>query len=107
MYVIRRVYKAKPGQARKAALLLRKIADGYTEAGQRSKCLVYYNGGTLPCPKDELHRLYMQWTTDVIDSPYREGNTFPDMWNVSKEFKEFLDESDGSASWIEFWEEIK
>mgnify|MGYP003324022216 FL=1 len=49
----------------------------------------------------------MQWTTDVIDSPYREGNTFPDMGNVSKEFKEFLDESDGSASWIEFWEEIK
>ena len=107
MYVIRRTYKAKPGQARKAALLLRKIADVYTEAGQRSKCLVYYNGGTLPCPKDELNRLYMQWTTDVIDSPYREGNEIPDMGNISNEFKEFLDESDGPLSWMEFWEEIR
>ena len=47
MYTIRRVYKAKSGQARNAALLLREIADIYTESGQRSKSLVYYNGGTI------------------------------------------------------------
>ena len=63
MYIIRRTYKAKIGEARNAALLLRRIADIYTEAGQRNKCSIYYNGGTLPCPKDELNRIYMGIST--------------------------------------------
>ncbi len=107
MYVVRRTYKAKPGQTRKAALLLRRIADIYTESGQRTKCSVYYNGGTVPCPNDELNRIYMQWSTEIIDSPYRDGNQFPDMGNTYNELKELLDDSDGPTSWIEFWEEIK
>ena len=107
MYIIRRTYKAKIGEARNAALLLRRIADIYTEAGQRTKCSVYYNGGTLPCPNDELNRIYMQWSTEIIDSPYRDGNEYPDMGNVYNELKELLDDSDGPTSWMEFWEEIK
>ena len=107
MYIIRRTYKAKIGEARNAALLLRRIADIYTEAGQRAKCSVYYNGGTLPCPNDELNRIYMQWSTEIIDSPYRDGNKYPDMGNVYNELKELLDDSNGPTSWMEFWEEIK
>ncbi|SVC67317.1 uncharacterized protein METZ01_LOCUS320171 [marine metagenome] len=107
MYIIRRTYKAKIGEARNAALLLRRIADIYTEAGQRTKCSIYYNGGTLPCPKDELNRIYMQWSTEIIDSPYRDGNKYPDMGNVYNELNKLLDDSDGPTSWMEFWEEIK
>ena len=107
MYVIRRTYRVKPGQARKGALLLREIANIYTESGQRRECSIYYNGGTLPCPRDELNRIYMQWSTEIIDSPYRDGNKYPDMGNVYNELKELLDDSDGPTSWMEFWEEIK
>ena len=107
MYIIRRTYKAKTGQARKAALLLKKIANIYTESGQRSETIIYYNGGTLPCPINEINRIYMQWTSEIIDSPYRDGNKFPDLSGVYNEFRELLDESDGPTSWIEFWEEIK
>jgi hypothetical protein len=107
MYTIRRVYKAKSGQARNAALLLREIADIYTESGQRSKSLVYYNGGTLPCPKDELNRVYMHWSTEIIDSPYRSDNNFPSMGETYKKFNDLLDDSNGPKTWVEFWEEVK
>ena len=107
MYSVRRTFKAKPGQARQAALLLQKIADIYTDSGQRSKCKVYFNGGTVPCPKDELNRIYMHWSTEIIDSPYREDNVFPDMGGIYSDFRHLLDDSDGPNSWIEFWEEIK
>ena len=107
MYVIRRTYKVKLGQARNAALLLRQVADIYSQAGQRSQSLIYYNGGSLPCPNQELNRVYMQWSTEIIDSPYREGNKFPDTGNSYKEFRDLLDDSDGPTSWIEFWEEVK
>ena len=49
----------------------------------------------------------MQWSTDIIDSPYREGNQFPDTGDSYKEFRDLLDDSDGPTSWIEFWEEVK
>lgn len=107
MYSIRRVYKTKPGKAREAALLLREIADIYTEAGQREKSLIYYNGGTLPGPKEELNRIYMHWSTEIIDSPYRSDNKFPSMGGRYDKFRELLDDSEGPNSWVEFWEEIK
>jgi hypothetical protein len=70
MYVIRRVYEVKPGTARKVATLIQQQGDAYTAAGQRSKVTVYFNGGTLP---GETNRVYMQWTDETIDSPYRES----------------------------------
>ena len=73
-YVIRRVYEVKPGSARRVATTLAKQAALYEEAGQRSPSRIYFNGGTLPGEKD---RVYMEWTADVIDSPYREGNQIP------------------------------
>lgn len=73
-YVIRRVFEVKPGSARKVATTVAKQAELYEEAGQRSPCQVYFNGGTIPGQSD---RVYMEWTADVIDSPYREGNVIP------------------------------
>lgn len=73
-YVIRRVYEVKPGTARQVATTVARQAELYEEAGQRSPSRVYFNGGTLPGEKD---RVYMEWTADVIDSPYREGNVIP------------------------------
>lgn len=74
MYLIRRVYNVKPGTARRAATLIKQQAAVYTDAGQRSEVQVYFNGGTLP---GDTNRVYSQWTADVIDSPYREGNVMP------------------------------
>ena len=73
-YVIRRVFIVKPGAARKVATNLKKQAEEYEKAGQRTPTRIYFNGGTLP---GETNRVYMEWTADVIDSPYREGNVIP------------------------------
>lgn len=73
-YVIRRVFTVKPGSARKVATSVVKQAEAYEAAGQRSNTRVYFNGGTVPGQKD---RVYMEWTADTIDSPYREGNVIP------------------------------
>ncbi|NQW19278.1 MAG: hypothetical protein HQ477_00935 [Chloroflexi bacterium] len=74
MYVIRRVYEVKPGSARKVATLVQQQGDAYHDAGQRSEVKVYFNGGTLP---GETNHVYMEWTDETIDSPYREGLTLP------------------------------
>jgi hypothetical protein len=74
MYLIRRVYEVKPGLARKVATLVQQQGDAYTTAGQRSKVLVYFNGGTVP---GENNRVYMEWTDETIDSPMREGLELP------------------------------
>ena len=74
MFVIRRVYEVKPGMARAFATVARRMADAYEAEGQRSTTDIYFNGGTVP---GELNRVYMEWTADVIDSAYREGNVIP------------------------------
>lgn len=73
-YVIRRVYIVKPGAARKVATNLAKQAEAYKESGQRGEARIYFNGGTVP---GEANRVYWEWTADIIDSPYREGNVIP------------------------------
>jgi hypothetical protein len=74
MFVIRRVFEVKPGMARAYATVARRQADAYESSGQRSATQIYFNGGTVP---GELDRVYMEWTADVIDSAYREGNVIP------------------------------
>ena len=75
MYVIRRVYEVKPGTAKRVAALVQQRGDAYHNAGQRSEVRVYFNGGTVP---GDIDRVYMEWTDNVIDSPYREGLTLPE-----------------------------
>ncbi len=97
--VIRRVFTVKPGSARKVATTVAKQAAAYQEAGQRSETRVYFNGGTVPGEKD---RVYMEWTADVIDSPYREGNVIPQsVRDAGAPSRDLIE-----GSYIEFYELI-
>ena len=96
MYVIRRIYKVKPGQTKNAAELIYKIGNRYTEAGQRDQVRVYWSGYTMPGPPNTV---YMEWTQEKIESPYREGNVSPRMDNLSTQLRELVEEQS-----IEFYE---
>jgi hypothetical protein len=96
MYVITRTYETKPGQAKLAATLAAKICDAYEAAGQRDQPKVSFNGGTLP---SEVNRVYMRWTAETIESPYRGGNESPDTSEFSSELREVT-----VRNWIEFEE---
>ncbi len=97
MYVIRRVWTVKPREARRAASIAAEMGKAYEEADQRSPVQVYFNGGTLPGEKD---RIYMQWTAEVIDSPYRGDNVFPERTGkLGAKLRELT-----TGSWIEFYE---
>ncbi|MEE9228618.1 MAG: hypothetical protein V3U47_06565 [Acidimicrobiia bacterium] len=98
MYLIRRVWTVKRRETRKAATIAADIGKAYEEAGQRSATTVYFNGGTLPGEKD---RVYMQWTAEVIDSPYgRDDNpSIPAARELGAKLRELTE-----GSWIEFYE---
>ena len=97
MYVIRRVYEVKPGSARRAATLIKQQGDAYTKAGQRSEVRVFFNGGTLP---GDTNRVYMEWTDEVIDSPYREGvPSVPEASEIGAKVRELV-----ISQRIEFYE---
>ncbi len=74
MYVVRRWYKTKPGQARKVATLVHKQAQAYHDAGQRSEFRVSYNGYTLPGEQDVV---CLEWTDEALQTPTREGHALP------------------------------
>ncbi len=74
MYLIRRIFNTKPGEARRVAVLLQKQAQAYRDAGQRSEYRVSYNGATLP---GEQNVVVLDWTDDTIMSPSREGHVLP------------------------------
>ena len=87
MYLIRRVFRCKPGTARRAAEQITKIGKAYENAGQRSPIRVYTSGGTVPGPANTV---YMDWTAPVLESPYREGNPMPEeIRPVSQQMNEF------------------
>ena len=68
MFVVRRVWEVKPGQARKAASLVAAMGEEYESVDKRSPSRVYFNASTVP---GDRHRVYMEWTEDVIASTYR------------------------------------
>ena len=74
MYLIRRIFNTKPGEARNVAVLLQKQAQAYRDAGQRSEFRVSYNGATLP---GDQNVVVLDWTDDAIMSPTREGHVLP------------------------------
>lgn len=97
MYVIRRVWTVEPRQTRRAASLVSEIGRLYEDAGQREPVRVYFNAGSLPGDKD---RVYMEWTTEVIESPHRGDNEFPpDPRSFGARLREIT-----TGTWIEFYE---
>ena len=74
MYVLRRIWKCKPGEARRVASLVQKQAQIYHDAGQRSEFRVYFNGYTTPSEPDTV---VLEWTDEALMSPMRGGNELP------------------------------
>jgi hypothetical protein len=97
MYVITRIWDTKPGQARRVATLAAQVAEIYEKAGQRSPVQISFNGGTLP---GEINRVWMRWTAETIDSPYRGSNDLP---TTGREFSVEMREL-SIRNWIEFEE---
>ena len=96
-YLIRRVFKVKPGTSRKAADVIFQIGEAHHKAGQRGEVRVYWSGGSVPGPANTV---YMDWIDEVIQSPYREGNTpIPGLANIAPPLREFVEDT-----WIEFYE---
>ena len=83
--------------ARDYATIARRAADAYEAAGQRGPTKVYFNGGTVP---GELDRVYMEWTADTIESPWREGNVIaPEAIKIGRSGLDMR-----VRTWIEFYE---
>ena len=74
MYLLRRIYKTKPGQSRKVASLVFKQAQIYHDEGHRSEFRVSFNGATMPGEQDIV---VLEWTDETIMSPMRAGNDLP------------------------------
>jgi hypothetical protein len=98
MYLIRRGYRvAEPRDTRLAATIIAEIGKVYEDAGQRSPTRVYFNSGTTPGDKGVV---YLEWTAESLESPYREGNVFPSFpEHLGPKLREITTES-----WIEFYE---
>ena len=74
MYLLRRIFKTKPGEARKVATLLTQQAQIYRDAGQRSEFKVYFNGATVPGETDVV---VLEWTDEALMSPMRGDHKLP------------------------------
>ncbi len=97
MYLIRRVFKVKPGTTRRAAEVITQIGKLYEEEGQRSPVRVYTSGGTVPGPANTI---YMDWIDETLRTPYREDNKIPDgISALGAQLSELQEESH-----IEFYE---
>lgn len=99
MYVIRRVWSIKPGETRRAASIVDEIGRQYETAGKRSPSRVYFNSGTLP---GEADRVYMEWTEESIESPYRKTGQVASP-QAARDLGAKLREL-RIDSWIEFYE---
>jgi hypothetical protein len=85
--------------ARKVATLIKQQGDAYSAVGQRSEVRVYFNGGTIP---GDNNRVYMEWTDESIQSPYRAGDGVKSPQEANKFGAEARDLIIGSR--IEFFE---
>ena len=98
VFVVRRVWETKPGEARKAASLVAAMGDEYESVEKRSPSRVYFNTSTVP---GERNRVYMEWTEEVIASAYRSDIVTSPV--RAQELYVRLDELT-LDSWIEFFE---
>lgn len=97
MYLIRRIWTVtEPRNTRRAASLAAEMAKLY-EADGRSDTTVFFNGGSVP---GERGIVFMEWTSEVIESPYRADTELPpDPGAIRSKFHELT-----SSSRIEFFE---
>ena len=96
MYIVRRVWRTKPREARKVASLVAAVGRVYEDSGQREPVRIAFNGGTVP---GESNFVSMEWTAPIIDSPYRGDNDLPDTGELGQKIRDLTEES-----WIEFYE---
>ena len=74
MYLLRRIWKCNPGEARRVASLVQRQAQLYHDTGHRGEFRVYFNGYTTPSDPDTV---VLEWTDDALMSPYRNGMRRP------------------------------
>ncbi len=97
MYLVRRIYTVKPGEARKAATLVDQIGRKYLAAGTRSESTVYFNSGTTPGERDTV---VMEWVDETLRTPYRPGRTpVEGVQDLAAQLRDVTVDSR-----IEFWE---
>ena len=97
MYLIRRIFNTKPGEARRVASLVHKQAQAYHDAGHRSEFKVYFNGGTVP---GETNVVVLEWTDEALMSPMRGGNDLPqEALDIGAHVREYVE-----SNRIEFME---
>ena len=98
MYIIRRVFKVKPGTTYKAAQLISQIAKAYEKIG-RSTTRVYWSGYTVPGVSNPV---YIDWTEETLGSPFAETATTPEgLGSLYAQLRELQEESS-----IEFYEMV-
>lgn len=98
MYVVRRVWETKPGEARRVASLVAEMGHEYEAVEKRSPSRVYFNSTTVP---GDAHRVYMEWTEEVIASPYRD-DVVPSPSRAQELYAQVRELT--VDSWIEFYE---
>ena len=74
MYLLRRIWRCRPGEARRVASLVHTQAQIYHDAGLRGEFRVYFNGYTAPSEPDTV---VLEWTDSALMSPHRGGNLLP------------------------------
>ena len=75
MYLMRRIWKCKPGEARRVASMVHKQATIYREAGQRSEFQRLLSMAQQPRPTPIL--LFWNGPTKPLMSTMRAGNELP------------------------------
>ena len=97
MYLVRRTYKTKPGEARRVATLVQQQVQIYHDAGHREEFRVAYNAGTCP---GEQNVVVLEWETAAFQSPSRDGNNIPpEAYEAGAKYRPYIE-----GSKIEFWE---
>ncbi len=97
VYLVRRIYTVKAGEARRAASLIDSIGAAYHKAGKRSESRVYFNSGTTP---GERNTVVMEWTDETLRTPYGEGHVQVEgLEEIAAQLRDIAIESE-----IQFWE---
>ena len=97
MFLVQRVFKAKPGKVWEAASIISEIGKEYMKAGQRTDSRIFLSAGTTP---GEYGLIYMEWEAEVLESVYRGDNEkINELGPLFQQLRELVEDQ-----WIEFFE---